>query len=456
MKKTWFDKKVLILGLSKSGTAAAKYLNSKGADCYITEKKEADEKLAQNAKELNELGIHTEFGFHSDEFLNDAYVAVTSPGIPPNAEIFTKLKERNIPVMSEVELAYSETETPFVAITGTNGKTTTTMLTSFILEKELKAPVCGNIGTPPCSLLNEKTDYFVCEVSSFQLEYSPKFKPQIAVWMNFTPDHIDWHGGIENYFTAKASLFAPEKTPAFAVFNALDEKITEFAKNYNGEKFFFDRELNENCAYIKNNAIYFKRKPDNEEKIIDLEDIQLVGNHNYQNVMAAVITAKIIGIENENIAQAIKDFTPPEHRCEYVDKIEGKEVYNDSKATNPEATIVALTAFKGKTVTLIAGGRDKNTCLNEMCSVMKERINDVVLLGEAKDRFETEFRKNGYNNITIADNFKDAVDKAFALDNEVILLSPACASFDMFSGFEERGRVFKDYVLSKKQTTAKI
>lgn len=460
MIRKWFDKKVLILGLSKSGVAAAKYLNEKGADCYITEKKPMSEKDAELVKELNALGIKTEFENHSDEFMEDVYVAVTSPGIPPASEIMQKLKEKNIKVISEVELAYLETQVPFVAITGTNGKTTTTELTNFIINKEFKAQKCGNIGIPPCSLIksgfDEDIDFYVCELSSFQLNYSPSFRPQIAVWMNFTPDHIDWHGGLDNYFEAKASLFASDKKPGFAVFCAEDEKVFEFGKNYCGEKFFFGKELDENCSYIKydengqNGAIYFKRAAGSEEKIIDLKDIPLVGNHNYQNVMASLICAKIVGVSNEKIIEAIKEFKAPEHRCEFVDNIQGKAVYNDSKATNPEAAIFALKSFEGKTLTLIAGGTDKNTDLTEFCETVKKYVKNVVLLGLAKDRFESELRKNGYENIIIADSFTDGVDKAFETDSEVILLSPACSSYDMFSGYEERGRVFKDYALSKK------
>ena len=190
MIRKWFDKKVLILGLSKSGVAAARYLNNRGAQCFITEKKPLADKDKQLVEELNNQGIKTEFEQHSDEFMDDAYIAVTSPGIPPNSEIMQKLKEKNISVISEVELAYLETQIPFVAITGTNGKTTTTELTNFILNKEFKAEKCGNIGIPPCSLLKDpttgaekETDFFVCEVSSFQLTYSPRFRPQIAVWM---------------------------------------------------------------------------------------------------------------------------------------------------------------------------------------------------------------------------------------------------------------------------------
>ena len=458
MIRKWFDKKVLILGLSKSGVAAAKYLNDKGAQCFITEKKPLADKDKQLVEELTAAGIKTEFEHHSDEFMEDVYIAVTSPGIPPNSELMQKLKEKNIQVISEIELAYLETQIPFVAITGTNGKTTTTELTNFILNKEYKAEKCGNIGIPPCSLLRDlntdkekETDFFVCEVSSFQLTYSPSFRPQIAVWMNFTPDHIDWHGGLDKYFEAKASLFAPEKRPGFAVFNAEDEKVFEFGKSYAGEKFFFGKKLETNCSYIKDGAIYFKREPKNiEEKIIDLKDIPLVGNHNYQNVMASVICAKICGVDNEKIQQAIKEFKAPEHRCEFVANIQGKDVYNDSKATNPEAAIFALKSFEGRTLTLIAGGTDKMTDLTEFCETVKKYVKTVVLLGAAKERFEAELRKNGFENIVTADSFTDGVDKAFETDSEVILLSPACSSYDMFSGYEERGRVFKDYALSKK------
>lgn len=451
MIRKWFDKKVLVLGLSKSGTAAAKYLNSKGADCYITEKKPFDEKDRQLVDELTSSGIKIEFENHSEEFMQDAYLAVTSPGIPPRSELMLKLKEKNIEVISEIELAYLETKVPFVAITGTNGKTTTTELTNFIINKEFKAEKCGNIGIPPCSLLDKKeTEYFVCEVSSFQLEYSKSFRPQIAVWMNFTPDHIDWHGGLDKYFEAKASLFAESKKPAFAIFNAEDEKLLEFGQKYSGEKFFFGKDFGENCSYIKDGAIFYKRK-NVEEKIIDLKDVPLVGNHNYQNVMASLISAKLVGVSTENIAQAIREFKAPEHRCEYTGNVLGKEIYNDSKATNPEAAIFALKSFEGKTVTLIAGGTDKNTDLTEFCQTVKQYVNNVVLLGLARHRFEQELRKNGYENIIMVDgSFQDGVDRAFETSDEVILLSPACASYDMFSGYEERGRVFKEYALSKK------
>ena len=247
MKRIWRGKKVLILGLSKSGISAAKYLNLQGADCYITESRQANEKDLQTMENLQKEGIFVEMGGHSQEFIEDSYIAITSPSVPLNSEIMQKLREEKIQVISEIELAYLESSTPFVVITGTNGKTTTTYLTSHILSAEYKAPFCGNVGIPVCNLLEEKTDYFVCEMSSFQLEYTPTLQPQIAMFLTFTPDHINWHGSLENYFNAKTSIFKGSRKPAFAIFNACDETIFEFGKNYKNEKYFFGKEFEKNC-----------------------------------------------------------------------------------------------------------------------------------------------------------------------------------------------------------------
>lgn len=218
-------RKVLVLGFSKSGISAGRYLKSIGNDVYITEARE--KRPEDDAKFAQLEGINVEFGGHSDEFIKGADFAVTSPGIPPHSEIMTRLKAERIKVISEVELAFYNTSKPFVAITGTNGKTTTTALTAHILSSEFKAEPCGNYGVPPCDLLDKNIDYFVCECSSFQLEYSPAFIPQIAVFTNLTPDHVDWHKGVENYFNAKAKMFR-DGVP-FAVLNAKDERLVELA-----------------------------------------------------------------------------------------------------------------------------------------------------------------------------------------------------------------------------------
>ena len=297
MKTGWHERKVLVLGLSKSGISAAKYLNKHGADVYITESRERKDEDNKTIAELELLGIKVEMGSHSDEFIKDSYIAVTSPGIPPEAEIMKRLKDEKISVISEIELAYTQTQKPFVAITGTNGKTTTTALAAHILSKDFKAYPCGNYGVPPCDLLDGDVEIFVCEVSSFQLEYSNAFQPQISIWTNFTPDHISWHGSLENYFKAKAKIFKTPQEPAFSVLNAKDPKLLEISKECGGTVFMFDGEIGENCCYQKNEAIYFKRGG-KEEHIIDLKDCPLIGEHNYQNVMCAVIAAKLEFVSN--------------------------------------------------------------------------------------------------------------------------------------------------------------
>ncbi|MDR1167785.1 MAG: UDP-N-acetylmuramoyl-L-alanine--D-glutamate ligase [Heliobacteriaceae bacterium] len=530
-------KKVLVLGLSKSGISAAKYLNSQGADVFITEKRTETPEDKTVIEELTALGIKIETGGHekalqllaapprnlpkriltilkggewklcvdnviarrelarrgnpvkstfltgllrfarNDEaiksyqcpqgegkpftlvplgiqthkahsspvrFVNPStfQLAVTSPGIPPHSEIIQRVKSRNIPVISEIELAYTQTDKPFIAITGTNGKTTVTALTAHILGQDFKAAACGNYGIPPCSLLEAPPDYFVCECSSYQLEMSPNFTPYIAVWTNFTPDHLDWHEGEENYFNAKAKMF---KSPDFAVLNALDKRLLEFAKVCGGEVFLFGADTGENCAYVKDKAIFYKRN-NVEEKIIRLADCPMIGEHNYQNIMCAVICAKLAGVQNNKIVSAVKSFKVPEHRMEKFASFNGIDFYNDSKATNPEAAIVAVKSFDNSNVVLIAGGRDKNTDLTGFCNEVKKHITSVILIGEAAQRFEENLKKNGFTNIERASSTENAVDRAIALKPDAVLLSPACASFDMYSGYEERGKVFKEYV----------
>ena len=445
----WHDKKVLIMGFSMSGKSAAKYLARHGADVFITENREQKEEDLKDIQELEGLGIKIEFGGNSDEFLNDSYMAIVSPSVPKESELYKKVQGKNIQIISEIELAYKETGRPFIGITGTNGKTTVTALTSHILSSEYKAPECGNIGVPPTSLLDNDVDYFVCELSSFQMEHTNAFKAQIACWTNFTPDHITWHGTLENYFDAKAKLFRNPTASAFAVLNGADEKLLEFSKTVGGTVFLFDKEVDDNCCYIKDESIFYKRNK-KEEFIIKLADCPLIGHHNYQNIMCCVIMAKIIGISNEHIQERIKDFVVPEHRLEKVREYNGITFYNDSKATNPEASIVAINSFNSTDVALIAGGRDKLTTLDEFCESVKQHIKTVILIGEATERFEEALKKSGFDNILRADSMESAIDKAIELKPNNVLLSPACASFDMFKGYEERGTVFKNYVLSKK------
>ena len=439
--------KVLVLGLSKSGIAVAKYLKHHGYDVYLTEnKKEVDIK---KVKELEQEGINVEYGAHTPKFIDNASYAITSPGIPPKAEIFKMLSERNIPVISEVEFAWQNSDIPFIAITGTNGKTTTTALISHILSEKFDAPACGNIGIPSTEFIEKDLDFLVCEVSSFQAEMTKNFKPFISVWTNFTPDHIDWHGGLENYFNAKAKLFLDKQAPEYAILNAKDEKLLEFSKKCKKSKvFLFDTENSSNACYIKNHSIWFKSNNE-EEEIISLLDCPLVGHHNYQNIMCGIICAKLVGLNNDIIREKIMSFKAPEHRLEKVRTLNGITFYNDSKATNPEASIVAIDSFNDVDVALILGGRDKNTDLTQMCESINKHIKTVLLIGEATESFEENLEQNGFNHIIKEKTMENAIDKAISLNPDVVLLSPACASFDMFNSYEHRGDVFKKYVLSK-------
>ena len=432
--------KILVLGLSKSGIAAARLAKKRGYDVYITEGKTPKEEFLSQIEDLKKEGINIETEGHTEEFIQGSKISITSPGIPPKSEIFAKLKEKNIPIISEIEFAYLNTKIPFIVITGTNGKTTTTALVSHILSKKYSAPVCGNIGVPPSLLVDENHDFLVCEVSSFQAEMTNKFRAKIACWTNFTPDHIDWHGGLENYFKAKAKLFIGSQAPDFAILNAKDEKLAEFAKECKNVVMFDD---DEDC-YIKNDAICFKG-----EEIIKLSECPLLGHHNYQNIMCGIAIAKLVGMKNEDIKSQILTFTPPEHRLEKVREMDGITFYNDSKATNPEASIVAIDSFNDVDVALILGGRDKNTDLTQMCDSINKHIHTVLLIGEATQRFEENLIKNGFSNIIKEGSMEEAIDKAISLKPDVVLLSPACASFDMFKSYEHRGEVFKEYVLSK-------
>lgn len=441
------NKNVLVLGLSKSGIAAAKAAQKRGANVFISEGRSVKPEFEPIVKSLEAVGVKIESEGHSDEFINRADLVVTSPGIPPHSEVFQKLKARGVEIISEVELAWRLTNVPFAVITGTNGKTTTTALTAHIVKSQFKAEACGNIGLPPCDLLEEDLDWFVLEASSYQLETSSTFQPKIAVFTNFTPDHIDWHQGLENYFNAKAKIF---KDVDFAILNACDPKLVELAPNCHGKVFFFDGDRGKNCAFIRDGVIVY-RENGKEENIITLAECPLIGQHNYQNIMCAIIVAKLIGVTTENIRAKIMDFKAPEHRLEKCGKLCNTTFYNDSKATNPEAAIVAIDSFNNCDVALIAGGRDKNTDLKEFCNSINKHIKTVILIGEAAQRFETNLHENGFNNIINEETFEGAIDKAISLKPDVVLLSPACASFDMFSSYEERGKVFKDYVRSKLQ-----
>lgn len=441
------SKKVLIVGFSTTGIAAAKYLHNKGMDVYISEKNELAPKNQKLANDLISKGIKLEFGAHSEEFIDKVNFAILSPSVPPEAEILKKLKERNISYFSDIEYCSFFDREKMIAITGTNGKTTTTALVSYILSKKFIAPYCGNIGISPMEYMDKHVDYYVIEASSFQLYYSKSFAPKIGVFCNLTPDHILWHKSMENYFEAKANMFRNMDENSFAVLNYDDKYTKKLGEEIKAKVYYFSsyRQDIENCIYQDNDKIIF-----NNEEIININELQIVGKHNIQNAMCAILCAIIIGIDIETIKDALRNFRAIEHRLEFIRSIEGTQYYNDSKATNPEASIVAINSFPNKKVVLIAGGRDKKTSLDDFVEAVKKNISKVVLIGEATKRFKDELAKKGYLNTVNSRTLEEAIDIASLDRPDVVLLSPACASFDMFDSYEKRGDAFRNYVLSKK------
>ncbi len=441
------SKKVLIVGFSTTGIAAAKYLHNKGMDVYISEKNELAPKNQKLANDLISKGIKLEFGAHSEEFIDKVNFAILSPSVPPEAEILKKLKERNISYFSDIEYCSFFDREKMIAITGTNGKTTTTALVSYILSKKFNAPYCGNIGISPMEYMDKHVDYYVIEASSFQLYYSKSFAPKIGVFCNLTPDHILWHKSMENYFEAKANMFRNMDENSFAVLNYDDKYTKKLGEEIKAKVYYFSsyRQDIENCIYQDNDKIIF-----NNEEIININELQIVGKHNIQNAMCAILCAIITGIDIETIKDALRNFRAIEHRLEFIRSIEGTQYYNDSKATNPEASIVAINSFPNKKVVLIAGGRDKKTSLDDFVEAVKKNISKVVLIGEATKRFKDELAKKGYLNTVNSRTLEEAIDIASLDRPDVVLLSPACASFDMFDSYEKRGDAFRNYVLSKK------
>lgn len=460
------NKKILVLGLSTTGFAAAKFLLRAGADCFLSDSKDfpKDPDDIKKAEFLKENGAKLEFKGHTEDFIKNAEFCILSPSIPPESEVLALLEKLNIPYFSDLEIAYNfkPKTSKIVTITGTNGKTTTTMLTSHILGAKFTAPATGNVGVSPLDYLCPESfgasgiqtapDFLVIEASSYQLHYTNAFSPDMAVFCNLTPDHINWHKTIENYFLDKAKMYQRMDENQHAILNLNDNMVKNIKTDATIHFFALEDKYDELLktgqkaisAYIKDGKIFY-----GDEEIISKDEVPIVGSHNLQNVMCAIISAKISGLDNKLIKERIISFKAPNHRCELITTKNGISYYNDSKATNPEASIVAIGAFEGKKVALIAGGRDKNTSLAEFSKLIKEKIDKVILIGEAAERFNIALKEAGFNNIVFADTLECAIQKAEEGNPDVVLFSPACASFDMFKNYEVRGDAFRRYVLSR-------
>ncbi len=433
------DKKVVVFGLGRTGIAVSRRLLDLGARIFVTEGKKKEKVSNDVFLQLKNLGIELEFGGHSIGFIKDADLVILSPGVHLDLPIFDEVRRLKIPMISEVEFAYWLLKQPIIAVTGTNGKTTTTTLIGEILkEGGLKAAVAGNIGYPLVSVDERGLDYIVAEISSYQLEAIQSFKPWISLILNITEDHLERHKTMEEYIALKGRIFENQGREDFLIYNADDPLVSKLIKKAKSKLIPFSKE--------SRLAVKIKKK------------IYLKGEHNLENALAATAAATLCRVKEEGILKVLSEFKGIEHRIEYVTSINGIAFYNDSKGTNPDSTIVALkalskdtpsTALRPRNIILIAGGRDKGGDLTKMCKEIRERTKAVVLIGEATERFKNALLNSNFESIYTADSMENAVGKSFALalEGDSVLLSPACASFDMFTDFEQRGRVFKSEVM---------
>ena len=445
-----------VLGLGRSGLSAARFLKRRGAQVFVSDSAPESKVLEIAKRELTDEKIDFELGGHTDKAIDDADLFVISPGIPPTAPIVKKAKATGCEVISDIELAHRLTAAPIIAVTGTNGKSTTTALISYILEQSGKrAPACGNIGVPILSLLEQPLDFLIAEVSSFQLEYSPTFAPFVGVWLNLTPDHIDWHGNLDSYINAKRSMFEHQAMSQYAVFNVDDPVVSTTATVAEIFPISTDTQLEGHVqgAYISDDFLCVRRRM-REHVLLHESELSIRGKHNMENALAAAAATILADCDPETVTEALKTFKALEHRLEFVATVDGTEFYNDSKATNTVSAIKALQSFPDHSVVLIAGGKDKGTSLTEFVHVVRKHASAVILIGEASDRFEESLRQGGIDRVYPVATLEDAVNLGLQLKSGPVVLSPACASFDMFKDYEDRGRVFKDIVRRRVKEVA--
>ena len=439
-------KRVLVVGLGKSGIASALFLADHGARVAVSDTK-SEEELHHEIPQLLDRGIVVEAGYHNERTFKEQELIVISPGVPSDVPQLEQARQAGIPVIGEVELAARYLKGRIVAITGSNGKTTTTALTGEIIAAAgKKILVGGNIGTPAISFVETATDdaYIVLEVSSFQLETIETFHPKIAVVLNVTPDHLDRHHTFENYAAAKARIFENQTARDFAVLNGDDATCVAMAAKTKAAVYWFSRQhLGERGSFVRRDDIIWRDR-DHEQTIMPVAEIGLKGAHNVENVLAAVCAGMLAGVDPADIRRAVAAFKAVEHRLEFVATIRGVDYYNDSKATNVDATIKALESFAGG-IHVILGGKDKGSDYSVLNPLLQERVKRVYTIGAAAPKIESQIKGVP---VVSAGTIDTAVRLAgeSAAAGDIVLLAPACASFDQFVSYEHRGRVFKDLV----------
>lgn len=433
--------------MARSGMAVARLLSKNGAEVFITDVK-PEKELYSGIKELRDLNISFEIGSHSQKAISHKDYIVLSPGISSDIPILKEAKKIGLPLFSEIEVAFWLCQAQIVGITGSNGKTTTSALVGQILKEDNREyQVAGNIGVPFSSVVEDVSSQgiIVVELSSFQLENIEEFKPDVAALLNISPDHLDRYPDLKSYSEAKLRIFENQTSRDFALFNLDDDYSMKIKDHPHAQEIFFSTNQEvERGTYVKNGAMILKFNGQ-AEKITNSEEIRIKGPHNLSNAACACAIAGILGVKKESIRQALKNFEGVEHRLEEVRIISGIRFVNDSKATNVRSLWYALKSIP-EPVLLIAGGRDKGGDFTELREIVKEKLKVLILLGEAKKKID---RALGDMIKPIwVDSLEEGVKKAYnmASPGECVLLSPGCASFDMFENYEHRGRVFKSVV----------
>ncbi len=447
------DKNVLILGLAVSGVSTAKALDKLGSKVTVTDMKTKEE-LGEQLAELKGIDISYVLG-SNDVNLNDIDLIVKSPGIPVDIPIIVNALNKGIEVITDIELAYRLSKNKYIAITGTNGKTTTTALTGELIKKAgIKCHVTGNIGVGILweTVNADKDDIFVIEASSFQLESTKYFKPEISIITNITPDHLNWHKTFDNYVEAKKKVLINQQNGDYTILNYDDSLLREIGKNLKSNLIYFSASNKLDRGVYVDDFQIVANDGVKAVNIMDCRDIKIPGKHNLENALAVVSIGWALGINNDIVAATLKEFEGVEHRIEYVDSISDISFYNDSKGTNPDASIKAIEALK-EPIILIAGGMDKGTGFEEFIESFNNKVKALVLLGETREKIKDTAISKGFSNIYIVDSIEEAVNKSFelAVPGDNILLSPACASWDMFKSYEERGRIFKQAVKNLRE-----
>lgn len=454
------SKNILVIGLAKTGISTIKFLHGKKANVIVN-----DIKKKEDLKEiLSELDYLENIKFVLGEHLSGVSgidLVVVSPGVPLDIPFILDIKDKGIEIIGEVELAYrilkSSSEMPtIIGITGTNGKTTTTSLTGELFKNAKKdTHIVGNIGNPLIDIVDKTTkeSFMVSELSSFQLESIKDFTPKISVVLNVTPDHLNRHHSMENYIEAKSRIFANQKENDISIFNYDDNTTRELANKSNAISYFFSS--NTNLSSVNKNGIYVDSEGyitlniSQEIRLMHKSEISLPGVHNLQNSLATALIAYSLGIDLDIIKNTLSSFRGVEHRQEFVKDIDGVRYVNDSKATNPDSTIKAINSYD-RPLILIAGGMDKKNDFSELINEAKDKVKALVVLGETASELQKQARLCGFEHLVVrVYSMKDAVSVArkVSKDGDIVLLSPACASWDMYKNFEERGNEFKKYVL---------